>query len=122
MTHLDLSGNFDLGSAGTERLAGVLGQCRELVHLNLFDDLIRTAGEESFAGVLTQCTALDHLDLGSIVIGAGGAERLAGVLGQCAALAHLDLRLQSDRTSWGRESCRSSCAVRSAGSHRSPWQ
>jgi Ran GTPase-activating protein (RanGAP) involved in mRNA processing and transport len=61
--HLDLSGNSDFGAGGAERLAGVLGQCLELVHLNLRDNKI----------------------------GAGWAERLAGVLGQCAALVHLEL-------------------------------
>ncbi len=63
LTHLDLSCNFYFGAAGAERLAGVLGQCRELVHLNLAGTGIEAAGAESLAGVLGQCQALAHLDL-----------------------------------------------------------
>jgi hypothetical protein len=46
---------------------------------------------ERFAGVLAQCRELVHLDLSRNKIGAGGAESLAGVLPQCTALAHLNL-------------------------------
>jgi Leucine-rich repeat (LRR) protein len=74
-----------------ERLAGVLGQCRELVHLNLSDNQIGPDGAERLAGVLAQCPALAHLDLCGNQIGPTGADSLAGVLGQCAALSHLDL-------------------------------
>ena len=78
--HLDLSGNSNFGEAGTERLAGVLGQCRELVHavhLNLSYNGIGAGGAEKLAGVLPQCPALTHLNLGGNFI---GAESLAGVL------------------------------------------
>jgi len=44
--------------AGAESLAGVLGQCASLAHLNLSYNEIGDGGAESFAGVLTQCTAL----------------------------------------------------------------
>jgi hypothetical protein len=73
-----------------ESLAEVLGQSRELVHLDLSGNQIGDAGTERLAGV-GQCAALTHLDLYDNFIGAVGAERLAGVLGQCTALAHLDL-------------------------------
>jgi hypothetical protein len=41
----------------------VLGQCRELVHLNLRCNYIGVAGVERVAGVLAQCPALAHLNL-----------------------------------------------------------
>ena len=63
LTHLDLSGNSYFGTSGSERLAGVLGQCRELVHLNLHGNKIGSAGAEWLAGVLTQCAALACLNL-----------------------------------------------------------
>ena len=60
--HLDLSDN-QIGPAGTERLAGVLGQCTTLVHLNLSCNVIGSDGTESLPGVLGQCTALTQVDL-----------------------------------------------------------
>ena len=44
LVHLDLSYN-QIGPAGEDRLAGVLGECRELVHLNLSDNEICEAGD-----------------------------------------------------------------------------
>ena len=52
---------------------------------------IGAAGAGRLAGVLGQCASLAHLDLACNDIGAEGAGRLAGVLGQCASLAHLNL-------------------------------
>ena len=46
LAHLDLSGNYDFGAAGAKacRSAGtVLGQYRELVHLNLHYNMIGDA-------------------------------------------------------------------------------
>jgi hypothetical protein len=63
LAHLDLSGNSNFGAAGAERLAGVLVQCRELVHLNLSRNKTVTGGAERLAGVLPQCPALAHLNL-----------------------------------------------------------
>ncbi len=63
----------------------MLGQCQELVHVNLSGNDVGPDGAVSLAGVLPQCPALAHLDL-------GGADRLAAVLVQCAVLAHLNLR------------------------------
>ena len=77
---------------GAEILAGVLGQCAALAHLNLSLNRIGSRGAKSLAGVLAQCTALAHLNLRGNDIGNDGAGRLAGVLGKCAALAHLDLQ------------------------------
>ncbi len=91
LVHRDLSGNHNFRSAETEWLSGVLGQCRELVHLNLWDNQFRAAVAASFAGVLVQCPAMTHLNLCNNWIGAHGAEILAGVLCQFSALAHLDL-------------------------------
>ncbi len=91
MAHLDLSHTYNFRAAGAERLAGVLGQCRKLVHLNLSVNKIGAGGTESLAGVLPQCPALAHLHLSDNGIGAGGAERLAGVLSQCTALVHLNV-------------------------------
>ncbi len=47
LAHLDLSDQQNFGSAGAERLAGVQGQCRELVHLNLGDNAIGTGGKRA---------------------------------------------------------------------------
>ena len=58
----------------------MLGQCQELVHLNLSGNYIRAGGVGRLAGVLVQCTALAHLDLSYDGIGTGGAERLVEVL------------------------------------------
>jgi Ran GTPase-activating protein (RanGAP) involved in mRNA processing and transport len=88
LTLLDLCGNSNFGAVGAERIAGVLGQCRELVNLNLSKNLIGPAGTEVLAGVLAQFPTLTHLNLSEKFI---GAERLPGVLGQCTALTHLDL-------------------------------
>jgi Ran GTPase-activating protein (RanGAP) involved in mRNA processing and transport len=121
-TITDLNGNSNFGSAGTKRLAEVLGTCRELthlnlrwndigstrgkevcrsavlgqcaslVHLNLNDSQIGPVGAENLGEVLTQCTALTHLNLGDNQIGDAGAERLSGVMGQWRELVHLNLR------------------------------
>jgi len=53
-----------------------MGQCRELVHLNLRDNGIRAAGSKSFARVLGQCALLAHLNLGCNGIGQAGGGRL----------------------------------------------
>jgi hypothetical protein len=63
LVHLNLSGNFNFGAAGVERIPGVLGQCPELVYLNLSVQSDRVAGAESLAGVLGQCASLTHLNL-----------------------------------------------------------
>ncbi len=70
----------------------MLGQCRELVHLNLSGNQIGAGGAERLTGVLGQCPALAHLNVRMNRMGDDGAERLAGVV-QCTALAHLDLAL-----------------------------
>ena len=91
LTHLILSENYCFwGAAETERLGGVLGQCRELVYLNLYHNRIRSVGV-SLVGVPTQCPALAHLDVGRNYIGDAGAESLLGVLVQYPALDHLCL-------------------------------
>ena len=59
---LDLS-ECDMKGQDAEGLAGVLAQCRELVHLNLRFNQIRPAGAEFLAGVLAQCPVLAHIDL-----------------------------------------------------------
>jgi Ran GTPase-activating protein (RanGAP) involved in mRNA processing and transport len=65
----------------------VLGQCRELEHLDLRGNQIGPGGAESLAGVLAQCTALAHVDLGLNVNGAAGEERLrASWRGQASGL------------------------------------
>eukprot|EP00961_Rhodomonas_salina_P094463 1271169-Rhodomonas_salina.1 len=74
-----------------ERLAGLLGECKALTHLDLNDNDIGKRGAGRLAGVLGKCKALTHLDLSRNLIRAEGAGRLAGVLGKCKALAHLDL-------------------------------
>jgi len=90
-------------SSGAESLAGVLGQCPALAHLDLWNNQIGDArngvvvnpphpGTERLLGVLAQCPALAHLNLGINRIGEAGAEWLAGVLVQCTSLAHLNLR------------------------------
>ncbi len=56
----------------------MLGQCRELVHLNLSRHEMGSAGDYDW-------------------IGDAAAESLAGVLAQCTALAHLDLSCKGQR-------------------------
>jgi Ran GTPase-activating protein (RanGAP) involved in mRNA processing and transport len=90
LTHINLSYN-GLGADGTGRLAGVLGQCAALAHLDLSNNNVRAAGTASLAGVLGQCAGLAHLNLSNNMIYDAGAESLAGVLAQCAGLAHLNL-------------------------------
>ena len=46
--HLDLSENYAFGAEGAKRLAGVLGQYRALVHLDLTDNGIGAAGGDRF--------------------------------------------------------------------------
>jgi len=60
----------EIEADGTKRLAGVLGQCRKLVHLNL---------SGLGAGVLGQYPSLAHLDLSENGIESYGAARLARV-------------------------------------------
>ncbi len=56
LAYLDLQGNLNFGAAGAVRLAGVLGQSRELVHINLSGNQIGPAEAESLAGVLAPDT------------------------------------------------------------------
>ena len=63
--------------------------------LHLLGVLLRIVDVGELAGVLGQCGSLAHLDLGRSWIGNEGAGRLAGVLGQCRSLAHLDLSYNS---------------------------
>jgi hypothetical protein len=51
-----------------ESLGGVrvMGQCRELVHLNLSGNVMRAAGAGSLAEVLVQYPAPAHLDLAAM--------------------------------------------------------
>ena len=65
-----------LGADGAGRLAGVLGQCAALAHLDLADNYIGADGAGRLAGVLGQCGALAHLDLTCNYIGAFGASEL----------------------------------------------
>ena len=91
LVHLDLQHNH-IHTAGAGWLAGALGQCAALAHLDLYNNQIGPHGAESVAGVLAQCAALAHLNLGRNQIGDAGAESLSGVLAQCTALAHLNLK------------------------------
>jgi Leucine-rich repeat (LRR) protein len=78
LTNLNLYNN-NLGAAGIERLAGVLGQCSvlKLAHNN-----IGTEGANSLVGVLTQCT---HLNLCNNNIGTAGLESIE----KCKTLTRL---------------------------------
>ena len=60
----------------------MLGQCRALAHLVLYNNDIEAAGAKSLAGVLAQCEALVHLDLSINGIGDAGVVSLAGELAQ----------------------------------------
>jgi len=66
---------------GVETLAGVLGQCTALTHLDLNNNGISESGTDFLAGVLTQGPALTHHLLDNNWIGHGGTAILAGVLG-----------------------------------------
>ncbi len=99
---------------GQRGLQDLLGQCRELVHLNLSYNDIGAAGTERLAGVLGQCAALAHLNLNGNKIGEEGAERLARVLGQCLPLAHLDFR-GNDIGTVGKERLRASWRGQASG-------
>ena len=83
-----------IGTDGTEKFVGVLGQCSELNHLNLRGNQIGAGGVESIAKitrVLVQCVALSHLNLSYNGIDTGGTEKFAGVLEQCTTLVQLNL-------------------------------
>ena len=73
-----------------ECLADVLGQCPELVKLELQGNNIQSRGAHGLAGELAQCTALAHLNLRNSMI-RPKVDGLTGILGQCSALTHLDL-------------------------------
>jgi Ran GTPase-activating protein (RanGAP) involved in mRNA processing and transport len=76
-----------MGPAGAESLAGVLGQCAALAHLDLWDNQIGPAGAASIAGVLWQCTVLADLVLSENGIEAVGEGRLrASWRGQASGL------------------------------------
>ncbi len=62
MARLCLSNN-EISDGGPERIAGVLGQCPALTHLDLNGNGIEVAGAESLAGVIVQCAALTFLNL-----------------------------------------------------------
>jgi len=79
----------DMKGQDVQKLGGLLGQCRELVHLNLCGNTIEAAGSERLAGVLGQCAALTHLDLSFNEIGDAGTASLAGVLGQYDSDRHV---------------------------------
>jgi hypothetical protein len=75
----------------TEHLAGVLGQCSALAHLDLGDNDIRD-GAGGIVNVLEQCRALVHLDLSYNELGAEVLGRVAGHLAHhCPGLTHLNL-------------------------------
>eukprot|EP00961_Rhodomonas_salina_P261600 3535689-Rhodomonas_salina.1 len=90
LVHLDLKQNR-IGAEGARRLAGVLGECKALAYLDLSYNDIGAEGAGSLAGMLGGCKALAHLVLSWNGIRAEGAGMLAGALGKCKALAHLDL-------------------------------
>ncbi len=73
------------------QLAVATARMRRISTLELPRCEMKGQDAESLAEVLGQCRELVHLDLSGNKIGAGGVETLAGVLGQCTALAHLDL-------------------------------
>ncbi len=81
--------NTKIGAPGAENLAGVLGQCRLLAHLNLHRNNIGAAGAKCLAGVLAQCAALAHLDLSSYRIGENGPGGFAGVMAQYQRLTSI---------------------------------
>eukprot|EP00961_Rhodomonas_salina_P199217 2687255-Rhodomonas_salina.3 len=91
LAHLDLS-TAGISAAGAGRLARVLGQSRGLAHLNLCRNRIGAEGVGMLAGVLAECKELTHLDLSQNRIGSKGAGLLVGVLTECKALVHLHLR------------------------------
>jgi hypothetical protein len=117
--HLNLSGNT-IGAGGAESLAGVLGQCAALAHLNLN---FGAAGAESFAGVLPQRRALTHLnrDAGEPTLAHLTEPALTHLVSQPSA-GSPQSQLESYSRSRGREFCRSAGTVPSAGSPRSQLQ
>jgi hypothetical protein len=62
---------------GGGSLAGVLGQCIALTHLDLCGKDIERDGAGSLAEVLGQSTAMTHLDLSHNVIDETGSESLS---------------------------------------------
>ena len=70
-----------------ECLADVLGQCPELVKLELQGNNIQSRGPHGLAGDLAQCTALAHLNFCGNWIGTVGEGRLrASWRGQASGL------------------------------------
>ena len=55
---ISVSGDNNIGAGWPESLAGVLGQCAALAHLDLYGNKIEAVGAGSFAGALGQCTSL----------------------------------------------------------------
>ncbi len=99
-------------------LAGVLGQCRALAHLDLSDNQIKMTGQEGSQ----ECWGSAHHWLTSI----SGPIKLAmpGQRGLQECWRSAERRLTSisatmSSTMPGRESCRIAGAMRSAGSPRS---
>eukprot|EP00961_Rhodomonas_salina_P075329 1010943-Rhodomonas_salina.1 len=74
-------------------LAGVLGQCTALVHLNLSGNAIGNEGPTRLAAdsEMAECKALVHLDLAANKIGQKGGESPARLLGESRALEHLNM-------------------------------
>jgi hypothetical protein len=79
LAHLDLSSKNGIGDAGAESLAGVLGHCSALAHLNLSGNWIKAAGVESLAGVL----GIAHRWLTSISVKIGSAMLGQRALPEC---------------------------------------
>ncbi len=106
LAHLDLIRNYHFGSAGAERVPGVLGQCRELVQLNLAgnDIFFGPGSTERLVEVLGHNPVLALVDLSNNGIVEAGADVLVGVLGQCSALAHLNF-YRNCRQCWSRDAC-----------------
>ncbi len=77
---LGLSRN-QIGDGGLDSLAGVLGQCTDLSHLDLSHNFRgESSTAESLTGVLDHCSTLVYLNLSGNKVKAVGAQTFAGVL------------------------------------------
>lgn len=86
-------GANNIGPAGIERLAGVLGKWQNLFNIDLCCNQIGNAGVERLASVLPNCKNMSHLNLAYNQIGPEGAEHLARMLPKCNNLALIHINL-----------------------------
>uniref|UniRef100_A0A7S0QRR8 Uncharacterized protein n=1 Tax=Cryptomonas curvata TaxID=233186 RepID=A0A7S0QRR8_9CRYP len=85
-------GRNSLGSEGTGKLAGALGQMMGMQTLYMQNNALGPEGADKLAGALGQMTSIRTLDLGGNSLGSEGAWKLAGALGHMTGMQTLYLK------------------------------